>query len=135
MDIKSKIIHSTEFTPVSVHDSEMFEKVIHKKENTVMADKGYASNARKDKFIKKGIRWAVLDKGYSGNPLTKKQISRNKKISKIRNEVEKPFAFMKTVLEYSRCSYYNIKRNRFQFTFKAIIYNLRRMITLSPQMT
>lgn len=134
MDIKSKIIHSTEFTPVSVHDSEMFEKVIHKKESMVMADKGYASNARKDKFIKNGIRWAVLDKGYSGNPLTKKQISRNKKISKIRNEVEKPFAFMKTVLEYSRCSYYNIKRNRFQFNFKTIIYNLRRMITLSLQM-
>jgi transposase, IS5 family len=133
MDEKSKIIHSVEFTTVNVHDSEMFEKVLHKKETTVIADKAYANKKLKQIFIKKGINWSVLDKAYPFNPLTRKQISRNKKISKIRNEVEKPFAFMKNILNYTRCSYYNIKRNRFQFTFKSLIYNLRRMITLIPQ--
>lgn len=133
MDIDSKIIHSTEFTTVSVHDSEMFENVLHKREKKVMADKGYASKKRKEEFVKRGIKWNVLEKAYPGNPLTEEQKSSNKQISKIRNEVEKPFAFMKMVLNYSRCSYYNLRRNRFQFTLKAMIYNMRRMITLIPQ--
>ena len=135
MDIKSKVIHSVEFTPVSIHDSDMFEKVLHNKENIVMADKGYANEKRKRKLRQRGIYWAVLDKAYTHRPMTNKQKSRNSKISKIRNEVEKPFAFMKNVLNYTRCSYYNIKRNRFQFTLNTIIYNLRRMITLIPQLT
>lgn len=135
MDNDSKIIHSVEFTTANVHDSDMFEKVLHKRESMVMADKGYASKVLKEKYTKKGITWAVLEKAYSGNPLSDEQKQNNKIISKIRNEVEKPFAFMKNILNYTQCSYYNIKRNGLQFRFNAIVYNMRRMITLVPRLT
>ncbi|MBS3944585.1 MAG: transposase, partial [Melioribacter sp.] len=49
----------------------------------------------------------------------------------IRNKVERPFAYMKRVLGYSRCSYYDHGRNQFEFIFKALVYNIRRMITLT----
>jgi hypothetical protein len=45
--------------------------------------------------------------------------------------VERPFAYMKQVLQYQRCSYYDIGRNRFEFIICALIYNIRRLVTLS----
>lgn len=131
MDIQSKIIHSTEFTPVSEHDSNKFDDLVTNNELIIMADKGYANEQRKRKYREKGVKYSVLDKAYRNRKLSNKQKRRNKKLSKIRNEVEKPFAFMKNILKNVRCEYYNLKRNRFKFVFCSIIYNMRRMITLT----
>lgn len=131
MDLKSKIIHSTEFTPVSVHDSNKFDDLLTNNEQIIMADKGYANEQRKRKYREKGVKYGVLDKAYRNRPLSNNQKQRNKKLSKIRNEVEKPFAFMKNILKNVRCEYYNLKRNRFKFNLSTMIYNMRRMITLT----
>jgi hypothetical protein len=48
----------------------------------------------------------------------------------MRNAVERPFAFMKHVLQYDRYQYYTRGRNRFQVMMAAIVYNMmRRWIT------
>jgi len=135
MDMKSKIIHSVEFTPVSTHETKMLENMLHNKEQIVIADKGFARRERKQLFRENGPVYGILDKAYPSNPLTRKQIKRNKALSRIRNDVEKPFAFMKNILNYTKCKYYSLNRNRFQFVLSSMIYNMRRMISLRPKLT
>lgn len=131
MDQETGVIHSVEFTPANIHDTQMFEQCLHGKEKSVYADKGYANRKRKKRLEQKGIFCGILEKGYRNRDLSKSQIANNKILSGIRNAVERPFAFMKRALHYERCSYYDIGRNRFQFTMNALVYNMRRFITLS----
>jgi len=130
MDSKSKIIHSVEFTPAHVHDSVCFEQLVHGKEQIVIADKGYAQRERKQKLRANDTVCGILDKGYRSTSLSGKQRKRNKKLSSVRNAVERPFGFSKQVLNYTHSRYYDLARNRFQFTMVTIIYNMRRYLTL-----
>ncbi|MFN3871794.1 MAG: transposase [Ignavibacterium sp.] len=43
--------------------------------------------------------------------------------------VERPFAYIKQILNYQRCSYYDLKRNRFEFIMATLVYNIRKFIT------
>lgn len=131
MDAKTHIIHSTEFTSAAIHDSHLFDQLLTGSERIVYADKGYANRERRAKLRERGIRDGILDKGYRNHLLTKKQWARNKALSAVRNNVERPFAFMKEILLYRRCRYYDLIRNRFQFTLCSLIYNIRRMLTLT----
>jgi len=131
MDEDSEIITEVEFTSANIHDSEIFDSLVDLSEEAIFADKGYANKQRKQKLEDKGIFDGILEKGYRNKPLTKSQIKMNKLLSSIRNSVERPFAYMKRVLGYHRCSYYDLERNRFEFIFASLIYNIRRMITLT----
>ena len=132
IDSATTVIHSAEFTPANVHDSQMFGYLLTGRECMVMGDKGYASERRKARLSMGGMYCGILDKGYRNRPLSAKQHRRNKQLSVVRNAVERPFAFMKHVLQYDRCRYYTLGRNRFQFMLAAIVYNMRRWITLAP---
>jgi len=129
MDTHRKVIHSVEFTPANVHDSVMFDKLIHHRESTVVADKGYANEKRKRRLRNFGIYCGIIDKSYRGRPLSNRQKNRNKKLSSSRNSVERPFAYFKRVLQYDRCSYYDLRRNRFQFMMAVLVYNMRCYLT------
>jgi IS5 family transposase len=133
IDSTTKVIHSTEFTPANVHDSDMFDHLTSGKEKAVLADKGYANEKRKRRLRQQGTWCGVLNKAYRNRALSVKQKKQNKKLSVARNPVERPFAFLKQVLQYERCRYYTLERNRFHFNILAIIYNLRRVISLSPR--
>jgi IS5 family transposase len=128
---ESNIIKKIEFTKASIHDSEMFDKLVEYKEESVLADKGYASRERREKLESKGIFDGILDRPYRNRELTKGQITLNRILSRVRRRIEGVFGYMKWVLGYGRCSYYDLKRNRFEFTFAAMGYNMRRMITLT----
>ena len=131
MDTENNFIHSVEFTPADVHDSTLFESLIHENEEIILADKGYASQKRKRRLREKGIYCGILDKAYRNRPLSKKQKRRNKRLSSPRSAVERPFAFFKRIIEYDRCSYYDLRRNRFEFVFASVVYNMRRYITVA----
>jgi IS5 family transposase len=135
VDLGTEVIHSVEFTSANVHDSAMFESLVHGKEKSVYADKGYANKKRKKALETKGTFCGILEKGYRNKPLTKAGTALNKQLSKVRNIVERPFSYMKNVLNYERCSYYDDKRNRFEFVMNAIVYNIRKSITLSVATT
>jgi IS5 family transposase len=47
MDSDTKIIHTTEFTQDSVHDSDMFDHLVTGKERSIIADKDYCNRERK----------------------------------------------------------------------------------------
>jgi len=131
IDEESEIIKQVEFTKASIHDSTMFESIVDFTEEAVYADKGYANKHRRKHLEEKHIFDGILRKGYRNTPLSKIDILLNGFLSTIRNRVERPFAFMLRILGYSRCRYYDLKRNRLEFFMKAMIYNLRRMIALT----
>ncbi len=83
VDYGTGAIHSVEFTPANVHDSEMFEQCVHGKEKSIYADKGYANRKIKRNLEENGIFCGILDKGYRNRRLSKAQIANNKLLSKI----------------------------------------------------
>lgn len=131
IDSETEVIKKVEFSSANIHDSNMFDILVDQTEQFVLADKGYANQQRKRNLRSKGIFCGILDKGYRNRTLSKKQQKKNRLLSSLRNAVERPFSFMKQVLNYSRCSYYDIRRNRFEFIMCAFVYNIRRLITLS----
>lgn len=131
VDYGTEIIHSAEFTPANVHDSNIFDSAIHGKEEAIYADKGYAKKKRKKDLESNGKFCGIMEKGYRNHPLKKQQIARNKQLSRIRNIVERPFSFMKNVLGYDRCSYYDLARNRFEFILNCFVHNIRKCLTLN----
>lgn len=135
VDLDTNMIHSVEFTGAHVHDTDKFDELLTGTERRVLADKGYANKERKLMLQEQGVRYGILDKGYRNTPLTKKQRKRNRLLSAVRNAVERPFAFMTQVLDYRRCQYYDLARNRTQFLLCAIVYNMRRMLSLTPPLS
>jgi len=129
IDEDSEVIKTVEFTKASLHDSSTFEQLVDYSEQAVFADKGYANKARRKKLEANNIFDGILAKGYRNQPLSKSEKKLNKILSSVRNKVERPFAFMKQVLQYGRCSYYDLKRNRFEFIMSALVYNIRKLIT------
>jgi IS5 family transposase len=129
IDEDSEVIKTVEFTKASLHDSSTFEKLIDYSEQSVFADKGYANKTRRNKLQRRNIFDGILSKGYRNKPLSKSDKKLNKLLSTVRNKVERPFAYMKRILNYQRCSYYDLKRNRFEFIMAALVYNIRKLIT------
>lgn len=133
MDEETDVIHTVEFTTANVHDSDKFDDLLLGTEKRVLADKGYANKERRRQLRSRGILPKIMHKGYRNRPLTKRQREQNKIFAKTRNAVERPFAYMKMVLNYTRCRYYDFNRNRFQFSMAALVYNIRRLMTLTPK--
>lgn len=129
IDEDSEVIKTVEFTKASLHDSSAFDQLVDYSEQAVFADKGYANKTRREKLEAKNIFDGILAKGYRNKTLSKSEKKLNKLLSTVRNRVERPFAFMKQVLQYRRCSYYDLKRNRFEFIMVALVYNIRKLIT------
>jgi IS5 family transposase len=131
VDQGTNIIRTKAFTTASPHDSQKRDELLSGDEASVFADKAYDSDDAKRKFRKEGIYYGILDKGRKNRPLSKSQEKRNKKKSRVRNAVERPFAHFKNLYHYRRVRYVNLERNDLHFTFLCMIHNIRRGIALS----
>lgn len=131
IDEEIRILKRIEFTKASVHDSNEFDNLVDYTEGAVFEDKGYANKPRRKKLELNGIFDGILEKGYRNKPLSKIQKKVNCLLSSVRNVVEKNFAFMKNVLGYDRCSYYDLETNRLEFTYAAFVFKVRRLISLT----
>lgn len=129
MDEDSEVIKAVEFTKASLHDSNAFDQLVDYTEEAIFADKGYANKSRRKELERRNIFDGILLKGYRNKSLSQSEIRLNKLLSIVRNKVERPFAYMKRILNYQRCSYYDLRRNRFEFIMAALVYNIRKLIT------
>lgn len=129
IDEDSEVIKTVEFTKASPHDSNAFEQLVDYSEEAIFADKAYANKNRRKRLERRNIFDGILSKGYRNKPLSQSEIRLNKLLSTVRNKVERPFAYMKRILNYQRCSYYDLRRNRFEFIMAAWVYNIRKLIT------
>jgi len=129
IDKNSEVIKTVEFTKASLRDSKAFGQLIDYNEEAVFADKGYANQLRRKKLRRKNIFDGILLKAYRDKLLSQSEIRLNKLLSTVRNKFKRPFAYMKQNLNYQRCSYYDLKNNRFEFIMAAFVYNIRKLIT------
>ena len=131
LDVGSKLIRRQDFTPANVHDSQ--RKLFSGDERARFGDKAYANQADKRQARAAGVYYGVLDKGKRNHPLSKKQKRRNRKLSRIRAQVEHPFAHLQTKLGYLAARCKTRVRNGLVFMFNCMLYNIERGIYLLKQ--
>ena len=125
-DVDSKLIRKRTFTSARPHDSKEKDNLLSGDELAVFGDSAYSNKADKQKARKQGVYYGMLDKATRSKKLSNKQKKNNKKKSKIRNQVEHPFGYMKEKLSYSKAVAKSKNRNALRFVFNCILYNIFR---------
>jgi len=112
-DARSGLVHSVETTSASVHDRNVFARLLHGREQAVFGDKGYYSEADKRQARRRGVFWGVNDKaqrGYKGK-LSRRQKQRNRQKSGVRAKVEFPFRVLKRQFHFLKTRYRGLAKN------------------------
>jgi len=125
-DMDSKLIRKRNFTTAAPHDSRQTDNLLSGDERAVFGDSAYGSKERKQKARKEGVYYGILDKATRSKKLSASQKKRNRKKSKVRNQVEHPFAYIKEKLGYRKAVAKSLARNALRFDFNCILYNIFR---------
>jgi IS5 family transposase len=131
VDAASGIVHSLDTTTAKVHDSQVWDDLLHGKETSVWADKGYVSAARETAFSGVGKFWGVMRKAPKGSGLHPIDEDINRIIAKVRARVEHPFRVIKRQFGYIKTRYRGLAKNRAQlFTLFALgnLFLVRRKL-------
>jgi len=131
VDADSGIVHSLETTTAKVHDSQVWDELLHGAETSVWADKGYVSVARETAFSGPGKFWGVMRKAPKGGALHPIDEDINRTIAMVRARVEHPFRMLKRQFGYLKTRYRGLAKNRAQlFTLFALgnLFLVRRRL-------
>lgn len=129
-DVKTKLITNYEVTTASLHDSQMLDELLDKKDKVLFADSAYRSEDQEQRLAEAGIESNILEKGVRNKPLTPKQIASNKKKSKIRVRVEHIFGFMTNSMNGMMIRCIGIIRAKNAIGLKNLSYNLFRLMQM-----
>jgi IS5 family transposase len=135
-DTKTKLITGYKATVANVHDNEMIDGLLDKKEDggqSVHADRAYRSEAIEQICRNKNIESHIHEKGYRYKKLTKRQQQRNRKKSKIRARIEHIFGFMTNSMNEMYLHYRNLVRNQAAIGLMNLTYNLFRLVQLKVE--
>jgi IS5 family transposase len=127
VDVDSGIVHSFEATTAKVHDSRVWDELLHGDETSVWADKGYVSAKREAAFRKDGKVWGVMRKAPKGGKLDEIDLI----IAMVRAKVEHPFRVIKRQFGHVKTRYRGLAKNRAQlFTLFALgkLFLVRRRL-------
>ncbi len=125
-DVDSKIIRKRSFTSARPHDSTQTVNLLSGDERAVFGDSAYGNKADKRKARKQGVYYGILDKSNRSKKLSVSQKKRNAKKSKIRNQVEHAFAYIKEKWGYKKAVAKSIARNALRFDLNCMLYNIFR---------
>jgi IS5 family transposase len=131
VDAESGIVHSLETSTAKVHDSRVWEDLLHGDETSVWADKAYVSAERADAFAGPDKFWGVMRKAPKGGALHPDDEYINRLIAKVRARVEHPFRVLKRQFGYIKTRYRGLAKNRAQlFSLFALgnLYLVRRKL-------
>jgi len=131
VDADSGIVHSLDTTTAKVHDSRIWDDLLHGAETSVWADKAYVSAERADAFAGPGKFWGVMRKAPKGGELHPDDEYINRLIAKVRSRVEHPFRVLKRQFGYIKTRYRGLAKNRAQlFSLFALgnLYLVRRRL-------
>lgn len=125
--IITKVVTST----ASHHDSRHIGELIGDETKAVFADSAYSDAQRREELEKRGVLPAIIYKRNKGQkklyPWQKKW---NRLVSQVRAIGEHPYAWMKRLMNFTRCRYRGLRRNAFDFTMTAAAYNVRKAVSL-----
>jgi len=113
----------------SEHETHHLTEFISKETKEVYADKGYVGN--RILLQKRKIKDGIQMKASRGNPLTQKDIERNKRITKKRRIVESIFGSLKTNYGWHKTRFVGLIRNQLGITLTAIAWNIRKLYLIT----
>lgn len=131
VDADSGVVHSLETSTAKVHDSRVWDDLLHGGETSVWADKAYVSAEREAAFEGPGKFWGVMRKAPKGGELHPIDEHINRLIAKVRSKVEHPFRILKRQFGYIKTRYRGLAKNRAQlFSLFALgnLYLVRRQL-------
>jgi transposase, IS5 family len=131
VDVESGTVHSLDTTTAKVHDSQVWDELLHGAETSVWADKGYVNSEREAAFKAPGKVWGVMRKAPKGSPLHPVDAQINRIIAMVRAKVEHPFRVLKRQFGYMKTRYRGLSKNRAQlFTLFALgnLFLVRRRL-------
>ncbi|WP_141703065.1 transposase [Cereibacter johrii] len=97
-DADSGVTHGLETSPAKRHDSQVWDELLHGKETSAWADKGYVSAEREAAFKAPGKAWGVMRKAPKGGERHPVDAQINRVIAIVRAKVELPFRVIKRQL-------------------------------------
>ena len=112
VDVDSGPVHSLEATTAKMHDSRVWDELLHGEEKSVWADKGYISAEREAAFSEDGKVWGVMRKAPKGGQLDPIDEEINRIIAKVRAKVEHPFRVIKRQFGHVKTRYRGLAKNR-----------------------
>jgi IS5 family transposase len=125
-DKDSKIITAYTVTPANIHDSqEMVNLIDKKKDKIIYADSAYKGEEI-EKCLGRKIENQICEKGYRNKPLTKRQLQRNRKKSKVRSRVEHVFGYMTNSMGGITIRCIGQARAKFAIGMMNLTYNMCR---------
>jgi transposase, IS5 family len=131
VDLDGGTVHSLDTTTAKVHDSQVWDELLHGAESSVWADKGYVNSEREAAFKAPGKVWGVMRKAPKGSPLHPVDAQNNRIIAMVRAKVEHSFRVLKRQFGYMKTRYRGLSKNRAQlFTLFALgnLFLVRRRL-------
>lgn len=129
VDADSGIVHSLETTTAKTHDSQIWDELLHGKETSVWADKGYVNAGREAIFTKDGNAfWGVMRKAPEGGELDELDAQINRIIAKVRAKVEHPFRILKRQFGHVKTRYRGLAKNRAHLFTLGNLFLMRRRL-------
>jgi IS5 family transposase len=131
VDADSGVTHSLETSTAKLHDSQVWDALLHGEETSVWADKGYVSAEREEAFKGSGKAWGVMRKAPKGGMLHPLDEQANRIIASVRAKVEHPFRVIKRQFGHVKTRYRGLAKNRAQlFTLFALgnLFLMRRRL-------
>jgi IS5 family transposase len=136
VDVESGLILSTHATPANDSDTGELAKLVTDShlpaKARVYADKGYASAKNRAILKQQNCKDAIMDRAWRNKPLTARERTRNKLISKKRYIVERVFGTLKQQYDIARASYIGIGKVQGELLLSSLAYNLKRALFLLP---
>lgn len=115
----------------SHHDSRHIDELIEGETRAVIADSAYSDAQRREELEARGVLPGIIYKRNRGQKkLSAWQKKWNRLVSRVRAIGEHPYAWMKRLMNFTRCRYRGLRRNTFDFVMTAAAYNLRRAASL-----
>lgn len=128
----SGIITGAIVSTASHHDSRYIDELTKGEKHAVFADSAYSDEQRRADLEKRGVLPAIIYKRNRGQKeLSAWQKRWNRLVSRVRALGEHPFAWMKKLLNFTRCRYRGLRRNEFDFVLTVAAYNVRRAVSLA----
>ncbi len=132
IDRKSKLIKKYCITSASVHDSQVMENLITEKDyhHKMYADSAYSGKTIKSTLEENNIKNRIHEKGYRYETLSRQQMVRNRKKSKIRCRIEHVFGCIKNSLKGNMIRGSGIIRANAIIGLTNLTYNMIRYLQI-----
>jgi len=134
VDTSKGFILASHVTPANHSDTKELERLVRSSrlpaKTRVYADKGFCSQANRDKLRKRKLKNGIMDKATRGHKLSDRQKQRNRLISTVRGIVERGFGTLKRCYGLHRTKYLGLLKVEAEFLLAALAFNLKKAVHL-----